>query len=246
MAKERPKFRRILLKLSGEAFGPPGGQGLDIERVESLAREVKETAEAGVSMAVVVGAGNIVRGREFSARGVDADTADYMGMLGTVINAMALQDALERIGVDTGLQSAIGMQGLAEPYVRRRCLRLLEEGRVVILAGGTGSPHFTTDTAAAIRAREIRADVLLKATNVDGVYSDDPRRNPNARKYDTLTYMDVLNNRLGIMDATAITTCMDGNIPIVVFNLEQPGNIARVVKGDLTGTYIGRDPDADR
>jgi len=234
----KPKFRRVLLKLSGEAFCSAGGQGFDSCEVEFLAREAATVDALGVELAIVIGGGNIVRGAALSKMGVDRATADYMGMLATVVNGLALQDALEKSGFQTRLLSAIEMPKVAEPYVRRRALRHLEKGRIVILAGGTGNPFFTTDTAAALRAAELGVEVILKATQVDGVYSDDPRVNRDAVRYDRLSYIDVINQKLRVMDATAVTLCWENGLPIVVFKFKEAGNIARVVGGEDIGTLI--------
>ncbi|HET6203364.1 MAG TPA: UMP kinase [Planctomycetota bacterium] len=231
-------FNRILLKLSGEAFGGPAGRGLDVEAIERIAREVKGVADLGVEVAVVVGGGNMLRGAELEARGMGRAGADTMGMLATAVNALAFQDALERRGRETRVLTAIEMRTVAEPYIRRRALRHLEKGRIVILAGGTGNPFFTTDTTAALRGAELEVDALLKATHVDGVYAADPRVDPKAERFDRLSYLDVLNRRLKVMDATAITLCMEHRLPIVVFDLGVDGNIARVVKGQPVGTRI--------
>jgi uridylate kinase len=232
------KYRRILLKLGGEALSAPGGFGIDPDRVADLAQKVKHVRDLGVEVAIVLGAGNIWRGSIGIKSGMDRATADYMGMLATVINALALQDALERIELDTRVMTAIEMRAVAEPYIRRRAIRHLEKGRVVIMAAGTGNPYFTTDTAAALRAMEIDAEVLIKATKVDAVYDDDPLRNPEARRFSHLTYLEALNMRLGVMDSTALTLCMDNNLPIVVTNLWADGSVERVVKGEDFGTTI--------
>ena len=239
-ADRKPRYRRILLKLSGEALAPPEGNGIDPAALRAIAAEVKEVAALGIQLALVIGAGNIVRGSEYEARGMDRATADQMGMLGTVINALALQNALEAMGVDTRVLSAIEMYAVCEPYIRRRAVRHLEKGRVVIFAAGTGSPYFTTDTAASLRAMEIGAEVILKATHhVDGVYDRDPLRYPDATRFDRLTYLDVLQRNLKVMDSTAISMCMDNRLPIVVFNLRKPGNIRKVVTGDESiGTRV--------
>ena len=236
---ERPEYRRVVLKLSGEAFGANAGRGVGTEQVAAIARRIAAVRKAGVQLAVVVGGGNIVRGDRFVRAGVSPVAADMMGMIATVINGLALCDNLKRLKVDARLQTAIPMPPIAEPYIRARCLGHLQKGRVVILAGGTGSPHFTTDTAAALRAREIGAEVLLKATNVDGVYSDDPRKNARAKRYTRLTYADVLHNDLRVMDATAITLCREGKIPIIVFNMGVRGSIRRAIFGKSVGTYVG-------
>jgi uridylate kinase len=233
-------YRRVLLKVSGEAFCKPGGFGLDPEEVRTIARQLKEVAEDGCELAVVVGGGNYLRGVQFSQMAdIRRATADYMGMVATVINALALQDALEALGVDTRVQSAIQMQDVCEPFIRRRAIRHLEKGRVVILAGGTGNPFFTTDTCAALRASELGAAALLKATKVDGVYSDDPNLNPQAKRYEQLSYDDVVRQGLKIMDVAAVTLCKDSHIPVVVFDLKREGNIRRVVEGEPIGTLIG-------
>lgn len=232
------KYRRILLKVSGEAFSAPGGFGIDIEKVEELAQRIKQVKEMGVEVAVVVGAGNIWRGKIGMSHGMDRATADYMGMVATVLNGMALQDALERMNVDTRMQTAIEMKEVAEPYIRRRALRHLEKGRVVILSGGTGNPFFTTDTAAALRAMEIDAEVMVKATKVDAIYDDDPLKNPAARPFTQMTYLDALNLGLQVMDSTALTLCMDNNLPIIVTNLWHDGTIERIVSGEEVGTLV--------
>jgi len=237
-AAGEPRYRRVLLKLSGEAFSGPGAEGLDSSEVAFIAGEAERVASLGVELAIVVGGGNIVRGAVLSAMGVDRATADYMGMLATVINGLALQEALERRGVATRMLSAIEMRAVAEPFIRRRALRHLEKGRIVILAAGTGNPYFTTDTAAALRAAELGAQVLLKATQVDGVYSGDPHKDPSATRYDRLTYLEVINNDLRVMDATAVTLCRENRLPIVVFKLREPGNIVRAVRGEPIGTII--------
>jgi len=234
------RFRRILLKLSGEALVGDGKFGIHPPTLERIALEIGEVVKAGVQIAVVIGGGNIFRGVSASTEGMDRASADYMGMLATVINAMALQDALEKHQIFTRVQSAIKMEQIAEPYIRRRAVRHLEKGRVVIFAAGTGNPFFTTDTAASLRAMEIGAEVILKATKVDGVYDSDPKKNATARRYRTLTYMDVLRQNLHVMDSTAISLCMDNDLPIVVFDLTVKGNIWRAVSasGEL-GTLVG-------
>lgn len=242
--KKKPKFKRILLKLSGEALAGNGEYGIDPVVLSEIAVELKHLVGAGVEVAIVVGGGNIFRGIAASANGMDRASADYMGMLATVINAIALQDALEKNGVFTRVQSAIGMQQVAEPFIRRRANRHLEKKRVVIFAAGTGNPYFTTDTAASLRAMEIHADVILKATKVDGVYNADPKKVKGARKFTELTYMDVLRKDLKVMDATAISLCMDNNLPIIVFNLKKKGNIEKVVFGDKIGTIVRRGKNA--
>lgn len=234
----QPRYRRVLLKLSGEAFSAPGGEGLDSSQVAFVAQESSRAASLGIQLSIVVGGGNVVRGTVLSRMGVDRATADYMGMLATVINGMALQDALERLGLETRLLTAIEMRAVAEPFIRRRALRHLEKGRIVILAAGTGNPYFTTDTAAALRAAELGAEVLLKATQVDGVYSGDPLQDPAARRYDRLTYVEVINRHLRVMDATAVTLCWENHLPIVVFKLREPGNILRAIRGEPIGTVI--------
>ena len=233
-----PKYRRALLKLSGEAFADPQhGFGIDPRIVASIARQVAEAKELGTELALVIGGGNIIRGLSASAQGTDRTTADYMGMLGTVINALAMQDALEKEGVQTRVQTAISMQSVAEPYIRRRAIRHLEKGRVVIFAGGTGNPYFSTDTTAALRALEIGADVILKGTRVDGVYDSDPMVNPDAEMFSSLPYIEVLSRGLKVMDSTAISLCMDNQLPIVVFNLRS-GNVLRVLSGEEVGTLV--------
>ena len=234
-----PKYNRVLLKLSGEALGGSRDYGLDLEVVETIAAQVKRVHQMGVQVALVVGGGNIFRGLAATERGFDRATGDYMGMLATVINALALQDAPERAGIPARTMTAIQMPQVAEPYIRRRSVRHLEKGRVVILAAGTGNPYFTTDTTAALRAVQIEADVILKATKVDGVYTADPKRDPTATKFERLGYLEVLNRGIEVMDNTALTLCMDNDVPIVVFNLLTPGNIERVVLGEEVGTLVG-------
>jgi len=231
-------YSRVLLKLSGEALVPQGGNGIDPDVLHAIAAELKEVHALGCELAIVIGGGNIFRGLAGSARGMDRASADYMGMLATVINALALQDALERTGVMTRVLSAISMQQIAEPYIRRRAVRHLEKGRVVIFAAGTGNPFFTTDTAASLRAVEIGARVILKATNVDGIYDADPKKSPGARRFQELSHMDVLNRHLKVMDSTAISLCMDNGLPIIVFDLHAAGNIKRVVCGEPIGTIV--------
>jgi len=231
-------YNRILLKLSGEALAGPAGFGIDVSEAEAIASRIKEVHEMGVEVAVVIGAGNIWRGKQGLDRGMDRATADYMGMLGTVMNAMTLMDALERSDVFTRVQSAIDMQAVAEPYIRRRAIRHLEKGRVVILSAGTGNPYFSTDTAAALRAMEIDANVVIKATKVDGVYDSDPKKNPDANKFDQLSYIDVLNRRLEVMDSTAISLCMENNLPILVLNLWDPHALMQALKGEKVGTLV--------
>ncbi len=234
-----PKYRRIVLKLSGEALQGKLGFGIDSQVLDALARQIKDIKDLGVEVTVVVGGGNIFRGLSTSsATGMERATADYMGMLATAINGLALQDALERLSVPTRVQSAIEIAKIAEPYIRRRAIRHLEKGRVVIFVGGIGSPFFTTDTTAALRAIEIGAQVVLKATNVDGVYSADPQKDRTAKKFARVSFMDVLKRRLNVMDATAVSLCMDNNLPIIVFNLHEPGNIQRAVRGESVGTIV--------
>jgi uridylate kinase len=234
-----PRFKRILLKLSGEALMGDGKYGISPKVLQQIASEIREVVELGVEVGVVIGGGNIFRGVSASTEGMDRASADYMGMLATVINGLALQDALEKLGVFTRVQSAIEMSQLAEPYIRRRAVRHLEKGRVVIFAAGTGNPYFTTDTAASLRAMEIHAEVILKATKVDGIYSADPVKDPTATRYKQLSYLDVLKKNLKVMDSTAISLCMDNDLPIIVFDLGQKGNITRVVAGDEIGTTVG-------
>ena len=232
------RYKRVLLKLSGEALMGEGKYGINPPTLVRIATEVSEVVASGVQLAIVIGGGNIFRGVAGSTEGMDRASADYMGMLATVINSMALQDALEKIGVQTRLQSAIEMHQVAEPYIRRRAIRHLEKGRVVIFAAGTGNPYFTTDTAASLRAMEINAEAILKATKVDGIYSADPKKDPGARRYKSLNYMDVLKQNLNVMDSTAISLCMDNKLPIVVFDLNAPDNITRVARGEPVGTLI--------
>ncbi|MDP2682171.1 MAG: UMP kinase [Deltaproteobacteria bacterium] len=234
----KSKFKRILLKLSGEALMGSQNYGLDVNVIEGISKEIKNVRDLGVEVAIVIGGGNIFRGIAASANGMDRATADYMGMLATVINALALQDALEKKGVYTRVMSAIEMKEVAEIYIRRRAVRHLEKGRVIIFAAGTGNPYFTTDTAASLRAIEIHADVILKGTKVDGVYDRDPVKDKRAKKYDELTYIDVLKKGLKVMDTTAISLCMDNKLPIIVFNLKTKGNIEKIVKGAKSGTIV--------
>jgi uridylate kinase len=234
-----PKYKRVILKLSGEALAGTLGFGIDPYVVKLIAGQIQEVVQLDIQMAVVVGGGNIWRGIAGSAKGMDRAAADYMGMLATVINSLALMDALEKKGVNSRVQSAIEMREVAEPYIRRRAIRHLEKGRVVIFAGGTGNPYFSTDTTAALRAAEIEAEVILMAKRVSGVYDDDPLKNPLAKRFERLTYIDVLNKGLAVMDATATSLCMDNSIPIVVFNLNEVGNIKRAVLGENIGTYVG-------
>lgn len=233
------RYRRIVLKLSGEALSGEQGFGLDPKIVQSVAEQIKDVADLGVEVAVVVGGGNIWRGKVGSEMGMDRASADYMGMLATVMNSLALQDSLENIGIPTRVQTSIEMRQVAEPYIRRKAIRHLEKKRVVIFAAGTGNPYFSTDTTAALRAAEIEAEVILMAkNNVDGVYNDDPKLNKNAKKYDKLSYLDMLNEGLGVMDSTASSLCMDNDIPLVVFSITDKGNIKRVVQGEVIGTTI--------
>jgi len=234
-----PKYRRAVLKLSGEAMAGPKGYGIDPEIAYSIAKQIKEVADMRVQLAVVVGGGNIWRGVAGSTKGMDRATADYMGMLATVLNALALQDALENLDVDTRVQTAIEMRAVAETYIRRRAMRHLEKGRVVIFAAGTGNPYFSTDTAASLRAAEIEAQVILMAKRVEGVYSEDPVKNDAATKFDKMSYIEILNKGLQVMDATATSLCMDNKIPIIVFNITQKGNIKKAILGEKIGTYIG-------
>jgi uridylate kinase len=233
-----PSYKRILLKLSGEALMGERPYGIDPAVTGQIARDVQELQSLGVETAIVIGGGNIFRGLAASARGMDRATGDYMGMLATVINALALQDALEQQGVITRVMSAIEMRAVAEPFIRRRAIRHLEKGRAVIFAAGTGNPYFTTDTAAALRAMEIKADVIMKATKVDGIYTADPVKDPDARRYDRISYLEVLEQRLEVMDATAISLCMDNRLPILVFNLRTPGNLRRAVLGEPVGSTV--------
>ena len=233
-----PKYRRVMLKLSGESLLGGRDHGISPETCDAIAKEIKEVKDLGIELAIVIGGGNIFRGVAGSKRGLERATGDFMGMLATVINALALQDSLERAGAPTRVQSAIEMRAVAEPFIRRRAVRHLEKGRVVIFAAGTGNPFFSTDTAAALRASEINADVLLKATKVDGVYTADPVKDPKAKRYDRLTYMDALKNRLNVMDASAFSLCMDNRIPIIVFDFFKPGNIKRVICGADIGTVV--------
>ena len=232
------RYKRILLKLSGEVLAGEAGFGIDPVRLGQIAAEVAEVHRLGVQTGIVIGGGNIFRGLKASAEGMDRVNADYMGMLATVINALALQDQLERVGIATRVQSAINMQQLCEPFIRRRAIRHLEKGRIVIMAGGTGNPYFTTDTAAVLRAIEIEADVILKATKVEGVFSADPMIDESAMFFEHLSYLDVLNRGLAVIDKAAISLCMDNKLPIVVFNLNQRGNVKRVVQGEKVGTLV--------
>jgi uridylate kinase len=235
---KRPKYSRILLKLSGEALGGPMGLNISPEAVTGMAEQIREVRELGVQVVIVVGGGNIFRGLSGSKRGIERATGDYMGMLATIINGLALQDALEKIGVPTRVQSAISMAQVAEPFIRRRAVRHLEKGRVVIFGGGTGNPYFSTDTAAALRANEIGAEVVLKATKVDGVYDSDPKENANAKRYTQIRYAEALQKQLKVMDSTAFSLCMDNKMPIIVFDLFRPHNLKRVVMGEKVGTLV--------
>jgi uridylate kinase len=237
-AKPKPIYRRVLLKLSGEALMGEQGYGIDPDTINRIAGEIKEVHQMGVQVAIVVGGGNIFRGVSLSAQGMDRASADYMGMLATVINALALQDALEKIGLYTRVMSAIEMREVAEPFIRRRAIRHLEKGRIVIFAAGTGNPYFTTDSAAALRALEIKADAILKATKVEGVYTADPLTDPTAKMFNEITYLDVIQRDLKVMDTSAISLCRERQMPIHVFNLNRPGNIARVVAGEKVGTLV--------
>jgi uridylate kinase len=236
--EQKLTYKRILLKLSGEALAGPDGFGIDPMQAEDIAIRVQEVRDLGVDVAIVIGAGNLWRGRRGLERGMDRATADYMGMLGTVMNALALMDAMERHGMVTRVQSAIEMHAVAEPYIRRRAIRHLEKGRVVILGGGTGNPFFSTDTAAALRAMEIDADVLIKATKVDGVYDKDPVKYPDAVRFDQLSYMETINRRLEVMDSTAISLCMDNKLPILVLNLWNPEDLKNAINGEKVGTLV--------
>lgn len=235
---KEPKYRRILLKLGGEALAGPGGFGIDPERAEEVARNVQKVRDLGVQIAIVIGAGNLWRGQDGIKRGMERATADYMGMLGTVMNSLALMDAHERVGIVTRVMSAVEMRAVAEPYIRRRAIRHLEKDRVVILGGGTGNPYFSTDTAAALRAMEIDAEVVIKATKVDGVYDRDPELDPDAKRFEQLTYIDALKRRLQFMDSTAISLCMDNDLPILVLNMWQPDSLVAAVMGEEIGTMI--------
>ncbi len=235
-----PAFRRVLLKLSGEALMGSQGFGVEPVAVNRIAQEIHEVRQLGVQIAVVVGGGNFIRGVTASAHGIDRVVADHMGMLATVLNALALQDALEKLGCHTRVVTAIEIREIAEPFIRRRAIRHLEKDRVVVLAAGTGNPYFSTDTAAALRAMEIKAEVILKATKVDGVYDADPQKVPGAKMFSQINYLDVLSRGLGVMDTTAISLCMDNSLPIIVFNLNVPGNLKRVVLGEKVGSLVAR------
>ena len=232
------KYKRIMLKLSGEALGGEGGLGINVGEAEVIASRVKEVHDMGVEVALVIGAGNLWRGKQGLERGMDRATADYMGMLGTVMNALIVMDALERAGVYTRVMSAIEMRAIAEPYIRRRAIRHLEKGRVVIFSAGTGNPYFSTDTAAALRATEIGADVVIKATKVDGVYDSDPKKNPNAKMFDHMAHLDFLNRRLTVMDSTAVTLCMENNLPILVLNFWDVQALTGALRGEAVGTLV--------
>jgi uridylate kinase len=235
---KRPKYGRVLLKLSGEALGGEAGLGICPEAVQNMAEQIREVRVLGVQVVVVVGGGNIFRGLSGSERGIERATGDYMGMLGTVINALALQDALEKLGVPTRVQSAISMAQVAEPFIRRRAVRHLEKERVVIFGGGTGNPYFSTDTAAALRGTEVGAEVILKATKVDGIYDCDPKKNPRAKRFSHISYLEALQRQLKVMDSTAFSLCMDNKMPIIVFDLFRPHNFKRVVMGEKVGTIV--------
>lgn len=239
------KYRRVLLKLSGEALMGETGYGIDPKVVEELAIQIKEIVDDGIELAITVGGGNIFRGLAGSAEGMDRAQADYIGMLATCMNALALQDAFERHGILTRVMSAIEMRQVSEPYIRRRAIHHLEKGYVVIFAAGTGNPYFTTDTTAALRACEINAECLMKATKVDGIYDDDPMKNPDAKRFETISYLDVLSKELHVMDSTATSLCMDNNLPILVFDLTVPGNISRILKGENIGTTVVSDRQSD-
>lgn len=239
------KYRRVLLKLSGEALMGETGYGIDPKVVEELAIQIKEIVDDGIELAITVGGGNIFRGLAGSAEGMDRAQADYIGMLATCMNALALQDAFERHGILTRVMSAIEMRQVSEPYIRRRAIHHLEKGYVVIFAAGTGNPYFTTDTTAALRACEINAECLMKATKVDGIYDDDPMKNPEAKRFETISYLDVLSKELHVMDSTATSLCMDNNLPILVFDLTVPGNISRILKGENIGTTVVSDRQSD-
>lgn len=235
-----PKYKRVLLKLGGEALAGPGGYGISPHMAEEVAAKIKAVRDHGVEVVLVLGAGNIWRGKDGLAHGMERATADHIGMLATVMNSLALRDALERIGIATRVQTAIEMQAVAEPYIRLRAIRHLEKGRAVIIGAGTGNPYFTTDTAAALRAMEVNAEVIIKATKVDAVYEEDPHINPSARRFEHLTYIDALNLRVGVLDSTAISLCMDNDLSIIVVDLWQPNSIERAVMGESIGTIISR------
>lgn len=235
------KYKRILLKLSGESLSGKSGFGIDVDEAESVASRIKEVREMGVEVAIVIGGGNMWRGKQGLEHGMDRATADYMGMLATVMNALTVMDALERAGVYTRVMSAIEMRAIAEPYIRRRAIRHLEKGRVVVFSAGTGNPYFSTDTAAALRATEIGADAVIKATKVDGVYDADPKKSPNATKFDHMTYIDFLNRRLAVMDSTAVTLCMENNLPILVLNFWDKNALTSALRGEAVGTLVSGD-----
>ena len=237
-SEERPRWSRVLLKLSGEAFAGSEPLGIDPNVVSFVARQVEDVVAAGAQVAIVVGGGNMFRGAALAERGMDRPRADYMGMLGTVINALAVQDVLERKGMDTRVMTAIRMEELAEPYIRRRAMRHLEQNRLVIFAAGTGNPYFSTDTAAVLRAIQIHADVIIKATSVDGVYSADPKKDPDAKKYEEISYRDVMLEELGVMDQTAITLCKENNLPLIVLNIHRHGEVERAIRGEKVGTLV--------
>ena len=237
-----PKYRRVLIKLSGEALQGDRGYGIAPDTLDTISREIAELQRLGVEIAIVIGGGNIFRGVAGSTAGMDRASADYMGMLATVINGLALQDAIEKLGVPTRVQTALEIREVAEPYIRRRAMRHLEKGRVVIFAAGTGNPYFTTDTAACLRAMECHAEVILKGTRVDGVYDSDPEENPDATMFRELSYIDVLSKNLKVMDSTAISLCMDNDLPIIVFNMQTAGNMQRVIMGEQIGTRIANEP----
>ncbi|MGB8983301.1 MAG: UMP kinase [Anaerolineales bacterium] len=232
------KYKRVLLKISGEALAGASGFGIDVDEAESIASRIRKVFELGVEVAVVIGAGNLWRGKQGLERGMDRATADYMGMLGTVMNSMALMDALERDNVFTRVLSAVEMRAVAEPYIRRRAIRHLEKGRIVIFGAGTGNPYFSTDTAAALRAMEIGAEVVIKATKVDGIYDSDPKKNPDAQKFEEMTHMEFLSRRIAVMDSTAVTLCMENNLPILVLNLWDPHALAAALRGEKVGTLV--------
>ena len=238
MKKPSARYKRILLKLSGEALGGESGIGINPAAVQDMARQIGEVRELGVQVVIVIGGGNIFRGLQGSERGIERATGDYMGMLATIINSLALQDALEKNGIATRVQSAISMAQVAEPFIRRRAVRHLEKGRVVIFGGGTGNPYFSTDTAAALRANEIGAEVILKATKVDGIYDSDPKKNPRAKRFTEISYLDALQKQLKVMDSTAFSLCMDNKMPIIVFDLFKAHNLKRVVMGEKVGTLV--------
>jgi uridylate kinase len=241
MHKNNPVYKRILLKLGGESFSLENKGGIDVDRVKFISKELADIKQMGIQIAIVIGGGNIFRGRQASKKGINQVSADYMGMLGTVINALALQDSLEKLNIETRVQTAIEMKAIAEPYIRRRAIRHLEKDRIIILAAGTGHPFFTTDTAAALRAIELEADAILKATKVDGIYESDPLLNVNALKYKKISFLDFLNKNLRVMDATSISLCMENKVPVIVFNLNLPGNIKKVILGKPIGTIVKED-----